>query len=77
MVAVCDDGPGIDLAHAEDLFERFRRGQGRGEGSGLGLSLVNALVKAHGGTTVIGAAPLGGTRITLCLPRDAVRREAA
>lgn len=77
VIAVSDDGPGIDFAHAEELFQRFRRGESRGEGSGLGLSLVNALVIAHGGTTAIDASPAGGTRVTMCLPTDIPRKEAA
>jgi len=76
-IAVSDDGPGLDFAQAQELFHRFRRGESRGEGSGLGLSLVNALVEAHGGTTSIDAAPMGGTRVTMRLPVDAIRREAA
>lgn len=77
FIVVSDDGPGIDFAHAEELFQRFRRGESRGEGSGLGLSLVNALVLAHGGTTAIDASPSGGTRVTMCLPTDIPRKEAA
>jgi signal transduction histidine kinase len=76
-IAVCDDGPGLDFAQAQQLFQRFRRGESRGEGSGLGLSLVNALVEAHGGTTFIDASHMGGTRVTMRLPVDATRREAA
>lgn len=77
VIAVSDDGPGIDFAHAEELFQRFRRGESRGEGSGLGLSLVNALVIAHGGTTAIEASCSGGTRVTMSLPTDVPRKEAA
>lgn len=76
-LAVSDDGPGLDFAHAEELFQRFRRGESRGEGSGLGLSLVNALVEAHGGTTSIEASPMGGTRVTMRFPSPAIRKEAA
>lgn len=76
-ISVSDDGPGIDLAHAQLLFERFRRGKSRGEGSGLGLSLVNALVEAHGGTTFLDASPAGGTRVTMRFPTNATKKEAA
>jgi signal transduction histidine kinase len=76
-IAVHDDGPGLDFAQAQELFHRFRRGESRGEGSGLGLSLVNALIEAHGGTTLIDASPTGGTRVTMRLPVDATRKEAA
>lgn len=68
VVAVKDDGPGIDPSLASKLFERFRRGDTRGEGSGLGLSLVSALMEAHGGRAYLSAAPEGGTRAVLEFP---------
>lgn len=68
VVAVTDDGPGIDPSIASGLFERFRRGDTRGEGSGLGLSLVSALMEAHGGRAYLSAAPEGGTRAVLEFP---------
>lgn len=76
-ISVWDDGPGLDFAQAQQLFQRFRRGESRGEGSGLGLSLVNALSEAHGGTAFIDAAPSGGTRVTMRFPVSPVMEEAA
>jgi signal transduction histidine kinase len=77
MLAVCDDGPGIDPADAERLFERFRRGDSHGEGSGLGLSLVRALVEAHGGKARLEARVPRGTRAVIELPRTLAERIAA
>ena len=68
VVAVTDDGPGIDPSLAAKLFERFRRGDTRGEGSGLGLSLVSALMEAHGGRAYLSPGPEGGTRAVLEFP---------
>ena len=76
-IAVCDDGPGVEFAQAEQLFQRFRRGQSRGEGSGLGLSLVSALVQAHGGHAALRPRPGGGTRAILHLPLPAEQKVAA
>jgi len=76
-LAVCDDGPGVEFAQAEQLFERFRRGQSRGEGSGLGLSLVSALVQAHGGRAALRPQPGGGTQAILHLPLPQLQRRAA
>lgn len=76
-ISVSDDGPGLDFARANCLFERFRRGETRGEGSGLGLSLVHALVQAHGGRTVLAPHPGGGTVATLHFPSTASEKAAA
>jgi signal transduction histidine kinase len=73
-ISISDNGPGLDFAKANCLFERFHRGETRGEGSGLGLSLVHALVQAHGGRTELTPRPGGGTVATLYFPlADAVR----
>ncbi len=76
-IAVCDDGPGVEFTHAEQLFQRFRRGESRGEGSGLGLSLVSALVQAHGGYAALRPRPGGGTRAILHLPLPDQQKAAA
>ena len=78
-VAICvrDNGPGLDFAQANRLFERFHRGETRGEGSGLGLSLVKALVLAHGGHTELAPHPAGGTVATLYFPQPAIDKVAA
>ncbi|MBD2359013.1 response regulator [Tolypothrix sp. FACHB-123] len=56
-LTVADTGIGISSNEIPHLFERFHRvkeAQGRSfEGSGIGLSLVQELVKLHGGTVHI------------------------
>jgi len=64
---VSDDGPGVDEATRERLFDRhFTRRESHG-GSGLGLSVVHDLVMAHGGGIEVHAGPAGGAlfRVTL------------
>ncbi len=71
-LSVRDTGIGIPAAEIPHLFERFHRvkgAQGRTfEGSGIGLSLVQELVKMHGGivevTSVLGA----GSCFTVLIP---------
>jgi two-component system sensor histidine kinase KdpD len=47
---VSDEGPGIDPALEEKIFERFFRVSEPGDGgAGLGLSICKGLVEAHGG----------------------------
>jgi signal transduction histidine kinase len=57
VVAVCDDGIGIDPSERSKLFERFFRGsrarQHAPDGTGLGLAIAQAIVKRYGGTISI------------------------
>ncbi len=52
IIAVADDGPGIDAKDFERVKKRFTRlDESRSKsGSGLGLSLVSVVAKLHGGT---------------------------
>ena len=52
VIAVADDGPGIDAKDFERVKKRFTRlDESRSKsGSGLGLSLVSVVAKLHGGT---------------------------
>ncbi|PSB63135.1 diguanylate cyclase, partial [filamentous cyanobacterium CCP1] len=69
---VCDTGTGIPEAEIPRLFERFHRVQGaRGrtyEGSGIGLSLVQELVKLHGGAIQVNSRVNQGSCFTVTLP---------
>ncbi len=48
---VADNGAGFDMAHARALFQPFRRmhAASQFEGSGIGLSMVQRIVRHHGG----------------------------
>ncbi len=49
-LSVCDNGPGIDPAHRELIFQPFKRLVGRGiEGTGLGLAICRRIAQLHGG----------------------------
>jgi len=48
-ISVRDTGKGIDPAIRESLFEPFFTTKAPGEGSGMGLSVVQGIVKGHGG----------------------------
>ena len=48
-----------------------RRGAATRAGSGLGLSIVEATVRAHGGTTTLRTAPGAGTTVRVELPLHA------
>jgi len=61
-VIVDDEGDGIPEELRRRSFTKFWK-DGASAGSGLGLYVVGGLVRAHGGTVVIDAAPSGGARI--------------
>lgn len=67
LLTVDDDGPGIDPAIADQLFQRFRRSRTRSDGSGLGLTVTRALAEAHTGSVGIERSPMGGARIVVRL----------
>jgi len=71
VLRVHDDGPGIDPAVRDSVFERFARGdRSRARqtgGTGLGLSIARAIVDAHGGTITVASEP-GDTTFEVRLP---------
>lgn len=71
-LTVQDTGTGIPAAELPRLFERFYQVKGaRGrsyEGSGIGLSLVQELVKLHGGTISATSEVDQGTTFTVTIP---------
>lgn len=72
-VTVDDDGPGVDPAQREAVFEPFRRlardDDARHAGWGLGLAVVRRTMALHGGDARIEDSPHGGARLVLSLPR--------
>ncbi|GAA3212133.1 HAMP domain-containing sensor histidine kinase [Microbacterium terregens] len=71
VLRVHDDGPGVDPAIADELFERFSRAdRSRARqtgGTGLGLSIARAIVAAHGGALTVRSRP-GDTTFEVRLP---------
>ncbi|WP_017592198.1 sensor histidine kinase [Nocardiopsis potens] len=69
-VEVRDRGPGIDEAELGHVFERFFRSPAARAlpGSGLGLSMVEEIVRSHGGTVFAANREGGGAVIGFTLP---------
>jgi two-component system OmpR family sensor kinase len=71
-IEVVDHGPGMDVAVAENAFERFFRGDPsrsrHSGGSGLGLSIAKSIVDAHDGTISLTTSPGTGCRFRIVLP---------
>ncbi len=76
LVAVEDNGPGIEDTIKTKLFQRFSRGKTNAKGSGLGLYLVKTLVESfHGNIKVEDRVPgdySQGVRFVVALPAASV-----
>lgn len=82
-VRVMDEGPGIDPASRDRIFDRFYRvttpapadkeGQPRAttDGAGLGLPIARALAESHGGTLTLESTSSAGTTFLWTIPRAA------
>jgi two-component system, OmpR family, sensor kinase len=69
-VTVADKGPGLAKKDQEQIFERFyrvdtSRQRSSQEGSGLGLSIVDEVMKAHGGSVSVESELGQGATFTL------------
>jgi two-component system OmpR family sensor kinase len=69
-VTVADKGPGLSPEDQAHIFERFyrvdsSRQRSGSEGSGLGLSIVDEVMKAHGGTVSVASELGNGATFTL------------
>lgn len=68
-IAMTDTGSGVSPDVASRAFEPFFTTKPPGQGAGLGLAQVQSFCEMSGGRCSIKAAPAGGTRVTLLLPR--------
>jgi signal transduction histidine kinase len=70
---VTDNGIGIPAGEQRRIFRRFYRVDQRlsreSAGVGLGLSIVDLIVRAHGGSVSVRSEPGAGSTFTLRVPR--------
>lgn len=67
-VTVQDQGPGVEEADQQRIFERFERAHSEETGTGLGLAISRRLARSMGGDVSLDSAPGKGARFTLSLP---------
>lgn len=66
-LSVSDDGPGVQPADRDWIFEPFRTGNGS-RSSGIGLAICKAIVEAHGGGIRVTEADQGGAQFAFTVP---------
>ena len=80
IVQVVDQGPGIEPAERERIFEPFYRashpGVEQGTGSGLGLAIAKGFIEVGDGEISVESLPGQGTSFVVSLPIEEVRPAA-
>jgi len=73
LFAVQDNGMGLDMQHADDIFAMFKRlhPAAQYEGSGIGLALCKAVIQRYGGKIWVESAPDKGSTFRFTLPKAA------
>ncbi len=71
-IAVKDQGMGMDAKELRSIFQKFyrtKKAEDSGEaGTGIGLSIVEQIVKEHGGRMDVASQPAKGSTFTIVLP---------
>jgi signal transduction histidine kinase len=71
-VSVADRGAGITAEERQDVFRKFTRGAAARrlnvKGTGIGLTMVDQIVRAHGGRIDLTSDPSRGSTFTIVLP---------
>ncbi len=71
-ISVRDQGIGIDAKEIKNVFTKFyrtKKAEASGEsGTGIGLSIVDQIVKEHGGRMEVASRPGQGSTFTMILP---------
>jgi PAS domain S-box-containing protein len=79
VLAVDDNGIGIEPEYRERVFRMFQRLHVREayEGTGIGLAIVQQVAETHGSRAWVEDSPLGGSRFCVGLPAAPTQRTPA
>ncbi|MGI8747957.1 MAG: sensor histidine kinase, partial [Deinococcus sp.] len=73
-ILVTDQGPGLDRAQLDRIFERFYRVEASrsrlGGGTGVGLTIARGLARAMGGDVQVSSVPGKGSAFRFTLPAE-------
>lgn len=67
VITVTDQGPGVDPARQDEIFELYSRDDKNG-GTGIGLAFCRRVVDAHGGRLTLDSLPGEGASFVIALP---------
>jgi signal transduction histidine kinase len=71
LIAIRDNGPGIEQKHLDKIFDPFFTTKEVGEGMGLGLSICHRIVRGFGGRILVKTEPGKFCEFTLDFPAKA------
>jgi signal transduction histidine kinase len=78
VLAVSDDGCGMDTETLQHVFDPFFTTRETGQGTGLGLSITHRIIEDHGGTvTPLSDGEGCGSTFQIRLPRRRLHAKAA
>jgi C4-dicarboxylate-specific signal transduction histidine kinase len=67
VMAVSDNGPGIEAAHQSKIFRPYFTTRAQGEGTGLGLSISSDILHRYGGDLTVRSRPADGATFLVTL----------
>lgn len=68
LLAVRDNGAGIEERYLKKIFDPYFTTKEIGKGTGIGLAVVHGIVKSHGGSISLETEPGRGTCFTIKFP---------
>ncbi len=74
-IEIEDNGKGIAKENLEKIFEPFFTTKGVGEGTGLGMSISYKIIDSHGGKIEVESELGKGTKFTVILPYDGLKKK--